>query len=289
MASRQRSSPARTSQSPTGSPSFRGGSPRGGSGQLPGRFIPPSAQSPAREQFRGRDPSPQRGQFRGNNPSPVQSAGAGFAGGLAGGLVGGLVGGALIGAAAGGYGGVYGYPYYGSSYYGSPYYGGGYYGSGYYGGGYRIPSPFRAPSPYRRWPRPYPVSPIVVQPTIPYVQPQTVIVESPVAYDTTPTVVTTPVYQPIPPRRGPSLADLVNVLTANQVLDVSNIDVYGNGAQIISTVVSTNGGRRGIPGIPVVSNNSRTYIQALEEIYGPAIWDTYGAEFQRLRATYPNW
>lgn len=112
-----------------------------------------------------------------------------------------------------------------------------------------------------------------------------------------PVVVTQPTYITSPAlsipytvvNNGRSLAEKVGSLGPGQVLDVSHIDIYGNGSRIIPAVTSLRNHKRGIPGLPVVSNNSRTYIQALEEIYGPDVWITHGSQLQQLRATYPNW
>lgn len=66
----------------------------------------------------------------------------------------------------------------------------------------------------------------------------------------------------------------------NKVLDVSDLDAKGKGAKTIQpalsyipgttpAILTTRDGRLSYPGIPILSNNFDTYMQALETIYTP--------------------
>lgn len=114
-----------------------------------------------------------------------------------------------------------------------------------------------------------------------YVQPQTVIVQR------EPVFVQSPVF--MSNSNGRTISEKLSTLGPNQVIDVSAIDSYGRGSRIIPAVTSLRNHKHGIAGIPIVSNNSRTYVQALEEVYGPNVWSTYGSQFQQLQLQYPNW
>lgn len=224
-------------------------SPRRGASSPRQPSFPSTRPSSPRPGQTPRPPSPRPSFPQTSLPPRPSSPSVGASFGA--GLVGGLVGGAL---GAGLVGGLPGSPYYGRTYYGRPY------------------SP-RFYSPY--YGRPY----------------------SPVAAYIPTTVVTPTVVQTIPaaaigngtPINGRSMSEKLASLGPGQVLDVSFIDVYGHGSRIIPAVLSPKNNKRGIPGIPVVSNNSRTYVQALEEIYGPAIWTTYGPQYEQLRALYSSW
>lgn len=130
------------------------------------------------------------------------------------------------------------------------------------GGGY---SSYYYPSSYPS----YYSTPVVAQPT----------------YISSPTF-TIP-YSPV--NNGLSLREKIGLLRHGQVLDVSHVDIYGRGSRIIPAITSVRSRKHGIPGIPIVSNNSRTYIWALEEIYGPGTVAAYDHELHQLFATYPNW
>lgn len=103
------------------------------------------------------------------------------------------------------------------------------------------------------------------------------------------TIPVNPVTPTLSPTRGPSLAEKVNRLGPGYVLDVSNLAANGTGARVVLAPRTSRSGNIGIPDIPVISNNSANYARALEEIYGPTIFDTYRTEFEKLRAANPNW
>jgi hypothetical protein len=89
-----------------------------------------------------------------------------------------------------------------------------------------------------------------------------------------------------PSRRGggrESLADRVQKLDADSVLDVSNYDIAaGTGARKTKQPGPTSS-KIGIQGIPIVSNNYDKYVAALKSVYGDAVESQYAAQLAQLR------
>ena len=96
-----------------------------------------------------------------------------------------------------------------------------------------------------------------------------------------------PPRSPQQPRARLSLGDRVNNLPYGKVLDVSHMtDVNGTGTRVIEMPRTNRGGKHGIDGIPIVSNNLNNYIMAFRVVYGPGAEQQYQNELNILRAKF---
>ena len=89
--------------------------------------------------------------------------------------------------------------------------------------------------------------------------------------------------------RGGSLAERLAELRPGYVLDVSDMDDAGKGVRQKLAPRTERSGRLGIPGIPIISNNSRSYILALEMVYGAEAPQQYAAELADIQAAHFGW
>lgn len=104
----------------------------------------------------------------------------------------------------------------------------------------------------------------------------------------------------LPPQLSPRVArrvtledlrDKVRNLDDRHVLDVSNLSANGTGARIVPVPKTNRSGRLWIEGVPIISNNSATYLMALRAVYGPAAEndESIRRALAQLRAANPNW
>jgi hypothetical protein len=93
----------------------------------------------------------------------------------------------------------------------------------------------------------------------------------------------------ISPVRSASLIDRVRDLHPGHVIDVSNMDAAGKGARVVPEPKTSRGGKYGVAGIPIISNNSQNYVLAMQIVYGADAPQRYAARIAEIQAAHPDW